>query len=111
MNVTAISGFEKLIRVGGLVVNLTALAVFLYGSNFFYQVALENFMTLPAIPSLSLEWLMSLSSNPPTISSAKALAMVWVCGLGLAGCAWMSILGLRWAYHAALCGLETLKKL
>jgi len=53
-------------------------------------------------PAVALGWISGFVTGPDPLGRIASYAVAWMALIAAAGCAWMAVLGFRWAYHAVL---------
>lgn len=80
--------------------NVALVAGFAYGTVKLWSLSSDAFEKAGRFPSVSLKALEAMATDPDTIHRAPNYAVAWGAAVGMAGCAFMTVLGLRWARHA-----------
>lgn len=93
---------EQAFRFLGDAANAALLAVFAMATVKLYGLAGHYLAAAGGWPHPSLAYLEQVVLAPDARERILAWLAAWFCLVAAAGCAWMTILGLRWAYHALL---------
>lgn len=93
------------LRVIGDLANLAMAMIFIVATLVFHDrmhvfIAAGGGFAKPS--DLGLAWVARQAQDPALLSHVISWSAAWGCGIAALGCAWMSILGLRWTYHALL---------
>ena len=112
MNLTGIP--EAALRSAGaafnaaLLVACVWLSASLYGAGMSHLEAAGGLASSATVrsalsdPGILLAWVAGFFADPGAPGRAAGYFAAWLAFIGSAGCAWMAILGARWAYHAVL---------
>ncbi len=83
----------------GAAVNLALLAGFAWGTIKLSALSSRAFHAAGGLPDITASALESMALDPVLPSKAADYATAWFAAVGAGGCAFMTALGLRWAYH------------
>lgn len=83
----------------GAAVNLALLAGFSWGTIKLSDISSVAFHAAGGVPDISSGALQAMALDPDLPSKAAGYATAWFAAVGAGGCAFMTALGLRWAYH------------
>lgn len=108
---------DGVVRIAGVATNAALLGGFGWATSCLATRAKEEYLSVSTLPSPST--LLGMLSNPETMWAAVSLitnaqthhklqsgALFWVYLVLAAGCGWMTLLGLRWAYHTILAAIQ-----
>lgn len=102
MKNTMLDAAHGSISAAGAAANIAMMTGFAWATAHLWGVASEAFASAGGVPSLSVSHLQALATDPALPSMAAGYATAWFASVGAAGCAFMTALGIRWAYHALL---------
>ena len=107
MNLDIAALVESVVRKGGAAFNAILLGAFLYAALSLYGYGTEKLEEaggtghlLAALSGPSEAAAFALS--PGAAGRIASYAAAWLSLVAAAGCGWMSLLGMRWFFHAAL---------
>jgi hypothetical protein len=83
----------------GAAVNIALLAGFAWGAMKLSAMSSGAFHAAGGVPDISSGALQAMALDPGLPSKAAGYATAWFAAVGAGGCAFMTALGLRWAYH------------
>jgi hypothetical protein len=83
----------------GAAANLALLAGFAWGAMKLYGISSGAFAAAGGMPDISVSGAQGMVLNPALPTKATDYATAWFAAVGAGGCAIMTALGLRWAYH------------
>jgi hypothetical protein len=81
------------------------LGIFLFTTLFCFarlNASIEAGGGFARFSDLNAFWIAQQAADPLILHKVLAWACAWGFGVAMIGCGWMSILGLRWSYHALL---------
>jgi len=93
------------VRAVGEISNLFLAAAFITATLLFYDRTIAFIAAgggFVRVADLGIGWIAQQASRPDITYKAVHWIGAWLCGIATLGCAWMSVLGLRWSYHAFL---------
>lgn len=93
---------ETVMRKLGGAVNLVLLAGFIYVAWRLKVTGLSFFEAAGGMPAVTSESITALAQDPEIGRRAAYWAAAWFCAVGACGSAFMAVLGVRWAFHASL---------
>nr|WP_250808021.1 hypothetical protein [Neorhizobium tomejilense] len=94
--------FGDFLRLAGDALNFAVFGAFLWTTLALKGLALSHYQSVGPLPPLSREGLDSLLSDPHKATQLWHLVAAWLFAVAAAGCAWMTLLGARWAFHFVL---------
>lgn len=97
------------VRTLGMAVNLLMVAAFAYTTSVLAEMFLTNLKAIGSLPSPDIPSIIALAQDPGLVNRLIALAKCWGFGVALLGSSWMTVLGLRWTYHAILSIIHRVK--
>jgi hypothetical protein len=100
---------DAIFRTGGVVTNFVALGIFIYACLWAKAGVIENLEIIGPLPALNTQSLMTAVHDPILMVRLLAATKAWCFGVLAVGTAWMSLLGLRWTFHASLALIHRLK--
>lgn len=106
---TILKGLDGTVKIIGIATNLTLVAGFAWVANEFYGKASIAWNEVGNMPALTAHDLAAWVADPAALTKVISAGSVWVYGIIAAGCAWMTILGLRWSYHMLIAIIQNLK--
>lgn len=83
----------------GAAVNIALLAGFAWGAMKLSSLSSGAFHAAGGMPDITAGALQSMALDPALPSKVANYAKGWFTAVGAGGCAFMTALGLRWAYH------------
>lgn len=83
----------------GAAVNIALLAGFAWGAMKLSSLSSGAFQAAGGVPDITSGALQSMALDPALPSKAADYATAWFAAVGAGGCAFMTALGMRWAYH------------
>lgn len=92
-------------RSFGEIANLVLTAFFIASTLFFLSQMKASIVAgggVARISDLGMGWIAQQAADPHIVHKVVAWVFAWGFGSAMLGCAWMSVLGLRWSYHALL---------
>ncbi len=87
------------LAIVGAAVNLALLAGFAWGAMKLSFLSSGAFHEAGGVPDITYGALQAMAIDPALPSRAAGYATAWFAAVGAGGCAFMTALGLRWAYH------------
>jgi hypothetical protein len=100
---------DAIFRSGGVIINLVTFGVFIYTCLWAKAGLIENLAIIGPLPALNMQSAMTLAHDPLLVAKLVAGAKAWGFGIVAVGTGWMSLLGLRWTFHACLALIHRLK--
>lgn len=89
----------KALRTAGDVANAVAMIAFGWAALSLQALCLVHFAEAGGIPRLDMGVISGIVADPSSGWRYLHLVFAWGYGVASVGCAWMTVLGLRWNYH------------
>ena len=103
---TVLNHMAEAFRFVGECANLAALLAFVWATLTLKDMASEQFRAAGSLPALTTAGLKgelsAIQAAPETAERYWHLGAAWFLVVAAAGCAWMALLGARWAFHFVL---------
>jgi len=90
------------LRIFGNGINVLAAVAFAYLTWKLFGLASHHMAAGGALPSMTAEGLKAFMELPDMKQRLVHWTLAWFYGIGTAGLGWMTLLGIRWTYHAVL---------
>lgn len=90
------------LRIFGNGINVLAAIAFAYLTIKLFGLASYHVSAGGSLPSLTADGLKEFASQPDVKQRILHWVLAWFYGIGTVGLGWMTLLGIRWAYHALL---------
>jgi hypothetical protein len=80
--------------------NLALVGGFAYATVCLWSLSSSAFEKAGGFPQVSLQALEAMAVDPDILNRGQNYALAWGAAVAMAGCAFMTALGLRWGRHA-----------